>query len=52
MVTSTPKDFQALANSQPMTPPPRMIADAGTRSRFSAWSLVMTLRAVDVEAGQ
>ena len=42
MVTSTPKDFQALANSQPMTPPPRTIAEAGTRSRLSAWSLVMT----------
>ena len=29
MVTSAPKDFQALANSQPMTPPPSTIADAG-----------------------
>ena len=42
MVTSAPKDFHALANSTPMTPPPRTIADAGTRSSCSAWSLVMT----------
>jgi hypothetical protein len=42
MVTSTPKDFQALANSQPMTPPPSTIAEAGTRSSSSACSLVMT----------
>jgi hypothetical protein len=43
MVTSTPKDFHALANSQPMTPPPRTMAEVGTRSSSSAWSLVMTL---------
>ena len=33
----------ALANSQPMTPPPRTIAELGTRSSSSASSLVMTL---------
>ena len=37
-VTSVPKDFQAEANSTPMTPPPRTIADFGTRSRTRAWS--------------
>jgi dihydrolipoamide dehydrogenase len=36
MVTSTPKDFQAVANSLPMTPPPRMITELGTRSSWSA----------------
>ena len=41
MVTSAPNDRQMLANSTPMTPPPRMTADPGTRSSFSAWSLVM-----------
>lgn len=30
IVTSTPNDFHTLANSEPMTPPPRMIADFGT----------------------
>ena len=29
MVTSAPKDFQTLANSTPMTPPPSTIAEAG-----------------------
>ena len=43
MVTSAPKDFHTLANSQPITPPPSTIADAGTRSRRSACSEVMTL---------
>ena len=38
IVTSVPKDFHAEANSTPMTPPPRTIADCGTRSSFSAWS--------------
>lgn len=38
IVTSVPKDFHAEANSTPMTPPPRTIADVGTRSSFSAWS--------------
>ena len=30
IVTSAPKDFQTLANSTPMTPPPRMTAERGT----------------------
>lgn len=38
IVMSVPKDFQAEANSTPMTPPPRTIADFGTRSRTRAWS--------------
>ena len=42
MVTSAPKDFQTLANSQPMTPPPSTTTEAGTELRASAWSLVMT----------
>ena len=42
IVTSAPKDFQTLANSEPMTPPPRTIADFGTQSSCSAWSEVMT----------
>src|SRR5437764_999015 len=42
IVTSTPNDFHALANSQPITPPPRTTADAGTWSRVSACSEVMT----------
>ena len=42
MVTSAPNDFQTLANSTPMTPPPSTIADAGTWSSCSACSLVMT----------
>ena len=42
IVTSEPKDFQMLANSTPMTPPPRTITDAGTRSSLSAWSLNST----------
>jgi hypothetical protein len=29
------------ANSTPITPPPRMTAESGTRSRLSAWSEVM-----------
>ncbi len=32
IVTSAPKDLHTLANSQPMTPPPSTMADAGTRS--------------------
>ena len=44
MVTSAPKDFQALANSTPMTPPPSTIALAGTWSSPSACSLAMTRR--------
>ena len=30
IVTSAPKDFQAEANSTPMTPPPSTIAERGT----------------------
>jgi hypothetical protein len=29
MVTSTPKDFHALANSQPITPPPSTVKERG-----------------------
>ncbi len=42
MVTSAPKERQTLANSTPITPPPRMIAEAGTWSSRSAWSEVIT----------
>ena len=41
IVTSAPKDFQTLANSTPITPPPRTTTDDGTLSSFSACSLVM-----------
>ena len=40
IVTSAPKLRHTLANSQPMTPPPSTITDAGTRSRRSACSEV------------
>ena len=30
IVTSAPNDFHTLANSTPMTPPPRITADRGT----------------------
>ena len=36
IVTSAPNDFQTLANSQPMTPPPSTTAEAGTWSSCSA----------------
>ncbi len=42
IVTSAPNDFHTDANSEPMTPPPRMIADFGTQSSLRAWSEVMT----------
>ena len=38
MVTSEPNDFQTLANSQPITPPPSTMAEAGTRSSRRACS--------------
>jgi len=41
MVTSAPNDFQTLANSTPMTPPPSTTTDAGTLSSVNACSLVM-----------
>ena len=41
IVTSAPKDFQTLANSTPMTPPPRTTTDDGAFSRRNAWSLLM-----------
>ncbi len=41
IVTSVPKEVHTLANSTPMTPPPRTIAFCGTQSICSAWSLVM-----------
>ena len=40
MVTSAPKLRQTLANSQPITPPPSTITEAGTRSSRSASSEV------------
>ena len=42
MVTSAPNDFQTLANSTPMTPPPSTATFFGTKSSSSACSLVMT----------
>ncbi len=42
IVTSAPNDRHRLANSTPITPPPSITAEAGTRSRVSAWSLVIT----------
>jgi len=42
VVTSAPNERQTEANSEPMTPPPRMITDRGTQSSWSAWSDVMT----------
>ncbi len=42
MVTSAPKLRHTLANSQPMTPPPSTITEAGTRSRRRACSEVST----------
>ena len=42
MVTSAPKLRHTLANSQPITPPPSTITEAGTRSSRSACSEVMT----------
>ena len=36
IVTSAPNDRHTLANSTPITPPPRMTADAGTWSSCSA----------------
>ena len=42
MVTRDPMEAQAEANSTPMTPPPRMMADVGTWSSSRACSLVIT----------
>ncbi len=42
IVTSAPKDFQTLANSTPMTPPPSTATLPGTKSSSRACSLVMT----------
>jgi hypothetical protein len=42
MVTSAPNDRQIEANSTPITPPPRMIADDGTWSSTSASSELIT----------
>ena len=42
IVTSAPKDFQTLANSTPMTPPPRTATFFGTKSRSRAFSESMT----------
>ena len=36
IVTSAPKDRHTLANSTPITPPPRTTTDPGTRSSCSA----------------
>ena len=42
IITSEPNDRHTLANSTPMTPPPRMITEPGTRSSSSASSEVIT----------
>ena len=42
IVTSAPNDRHTEANSTPITPPPKMITDDGTRSSCSASSEVMT----------
>ena len=42
IVTLVPNDVHADANSTPITPPPRITADSGTRSRVSACSLAIT----------
>ena len=42
MVTRLPMEAHAEANSTPMTPPPRITAEAGTWSISSASSEVMT----------
>ena len=42
IVTSAPNDRHTLANSTPITPPPRITTEAGTWSRVRAWSLVIT----------
>ena len=42
IVTSAPKERHTLANSTPMTPPPRMITELGTRPYRSASSLEIT----------
>ncbi len=42
IVTSEPNERNTEANSTPITPPPRTTTRAGTWSRLSAWSLVMT----------
>ncbi len=51
MVTSDPKERQTLANSTPITPPPRMSTWSGTTSRARACSLVR-IRPADLEAGE
>ena len=40
------------ASSQPMTPPPTMAMDAGTRSSASASSLVRICVMIDGQAGK
>ena len=42
IVTWAPKEFHTEANSQPIAPAPSTTTDAGTRSRTSASSLVIT----------
>ena len=42
MVTSAPNDRHTEANSTPITPPPRMMTDDGTRSSRSASSELIT----------
>ena len=51
MVTSAPNDRHTDANSTPITPPPRMIADFGTRSSCSASSEVITRSPSSVRPG-
>ena len=42
IVTSAPNDFQILANSTPITPPPRMITVEGSLLIFKACSELIT----------
>ena len=52
MVTSAPNERHTLANSQPITPPPSTITDAGTDSRPQRVLGGEHPHAVDLEAGQ
>ena len=52
IVTSTPNERQAEANSQPITPPPSTTADAGSRSSRQACSLVRMCSPSTVSPGR
>ncbi len=51
IVTSAPNDRHTDANSTPITPPPRMTTDEGTRSSRRASSEVMTRTPSSVRPG-